>query len=287
MTDPKPGSELATFDPNKSSFPVLFAEAGDGSVAQVLEDNFGDEGFRVSDLDRIKIPAGGGTFWEIPDEDPAKVVEGVIVHKQATRSFWFKKRGEDGEDDGPPDCYSVDAKVGNGAFGPESESNPSGLCKGCPMDEFGSSTSGSGEGKACKEQMQVFLLQEGAVLPIQVSLPPTSLKNWRQYMTRLASKGKSFMTVVTGFGLVVTKGGGQTYSVAEPKRVRDLEPAEGQAARAYGATIRGVLEQAAAEFAAGQTQAQYEGNDSAGGDVKPGGDVWRSDEPAAEEPAKG
>ena len=113
------------------------------------------------------------------------------------------------------------------------------------MNEFGSSTSGSGNGKACKEQMQLFMLQSDAVLPIQVSLPPTSLKGFRKYMTRLASKGKSYMTVVTGLTLSVEKGGGQTYSVVNPSKIRDLEPAEGAAARAYGTTIAQVLEQAA------------------------------------------
>lgn len=245
-TDPTPGKGLATFDPTSSAYPVLFSQEGESSVAQIIEDNFGDEGFSTTDLDRLTVPAGGGTTWEIPDEDPTRVVEGVIVHKQPTRSFWYRKRGEDGEDDGPPDCYSNDAKTGIGAFGPGSVDNPTGACADCPMNVFGSSTSGSGNGKACKEQMQLFMLQEGSVLPIQISLPPTSLRGFKKYMTRLASKGKSFMTVVTAFSLKVEKGGGQTYSVVEPAKVRDLDPIEGAAARAYGATIKDVLDQATA-----------------------------------------
>lgn len=250
-----PGKDLATFDPASSKYPVLFSDGGEGSVAQIIEDNFGDEGFSTSDLDRLTVPAGGGTSWEVPDEDPTRVIEGVIVHKQPTRSFWFKKRGEDGEDDGPPDCYSNDGRTGNGVFGlpatrPEDADpsiNPSGECTGCPMNEYGSSTSGSGNGKGCKEQMQLFMLQEGSVLPIQISLPPTSLKGFRKYMTRLASKGKSFMTVVTALSLSVEKGGGQTYSVVNPARSRDLEPAEAAAARGYGQTIKGVLDEATAQ----------------------------------------
>lgn len=245
----KPGTELATFDPSTSAYPVLFGTDGDGSVAQVIEDNFGDEGFSPADLDRVKIPSGGGRAWDIPDEDPVAAIEGVIIAKQPTRSFWFKKRGEDGEDDGPPDCYSGDGKVGIGSFGAGSEANPTGACADCPMNVFGSSTSGSGEGKACKEQMQVFLLQSDAVLPLQVSLPPTSLRPFRKYMTRLAAKGKSYMSVVTRFGLEVTKGGGQTYSVVAPTKVTDLSPEEAAAARSYGATIKSFLEQAATDRA--------------------------------------
>jgi hypothetical protein len=102
--------------------------------------------------------------------------------------------------------------------------------------------------------MQVFLLQPDAILPLQVSLPPTSLRGFRKYMTRLASKGKSYYSVITSFGLEVTKGGGQTYSVVVPSKIADLEPAEAQASRAYGSTIRGFLEQAAAERAASEKQ---------------------------------
>ncbi len=211
MTSSTPGTDVVPFDPTASAFPVLFAQDGEGSVAQIIEDNFGEEGFSPDNLDRLTVPAGGGRAWDIPDEDPAGFVEGVIVHRQSTRTFWFKKRGEDGVEDGPPDCSSPDARIGIGVFGPGSADNPSGECAACPMNVFGSSTSGSGNGKACKEQMQVFLLQKGAVLPIQVSLPPTSLRSWKKYMTRLASKGKSYYSVVTRLGLEVEKGGGQTY----------------------------------------------------------------------------
>lgn len=248
--DAAPGKGLATFDPNASAYPVLFDGAGDGSIAQVIEDNFGDEGFSPADLDRIVIPSGGGLAWDIPDEDPSRYVDGVIVHRQPTRSFWFKGRGEDGEEDGPPDCYSGDAKVGVGVFGPGSESNPSGACADCPMNVFGSSDRGSGNGKACKEQMQLFMLQEGGVLPIQLSLPPTSLKPFRKYMTRLASKGKSYYAVVTRLGLVKTTGGGQTYSVVEPQKLTELAPEEAAAARGYGVTMKHYLEAAAEARAA-------------------------------------
>jgi len=242
----KPGSELATFDVSSSKFPVLHSQGGEGSIAQIIEDNFGDDGFSPADLDRLKVPSGGGQAWDIPDEDPQRFVDGIIIHRQPTRSFWFAGRGEGGQEDTPPDCWSGDAKVGNGVFGPGSTSNPTGACDTCPMNVFGSSDRGSGNGKACKEQMQIFMLQEGSILPVQVSLPPTSLKGFRKYMTRLASKGKSYYAVVTRLGLEKVKGGGQEYSVVEPSKVAELDPTEAQAARAFGDTIKSYLEQAAA-----------------------------------------
>ena len=224
-----------------SNYPVLFAQDGDGSITQVLEDNFGEDGFSITDLDRITVPPGGqSTYFAIPDEAPAAEITGVMVHKQTTRGFWFKKRGADGEEDGPPDCASDDGKVGFGVFGPGSEANPDGACASCPMNVYGSAPESNG--KACKEQMQVFMLLEDAVLPTQVSFPPTSLRGFSKYMTRLASKGKSFHSVVTSLKLKIEKGGGQTYAVIEPSKVGDLDPEEARAARGYGATIRAHFE---------------------------------------------
>lgn len=238
----KPGTALEAFDASTSSYPVLFNQDGEGSIAEILADNFGDEGFSASDLDRLTVPAGGGTSWEIPDEDPTRKITGVIIHKQQTRSMWIKKRGEDGEEDGPPDCFSNDGKVGIGMFGAGSADNPSGECVGCPMNVFGSSTSGSGNGKACKEQQQLFLLREGSILPTQISLPPTSLKGFRKFMTRLVTKAKSYYGVTVELTLRKEKGGGQEYSVVDFAAVSDLAPAERLAARAYGETIASTVE---------------------------------------------
>lgn len=239
----QPGTDLATFNPDDSAFPVLFSTDGEGSLAEIIEDNFGDEGLSVTDLPRVKIPSGGGLAWDVPDEDPVRELTGVIVHKHPSRSMWFKKRSEGEGDDGPPDCSSFDGKIGYGDFGPGSESNPTGQCAECPMNVYG--TADKGDGKKCKERMEVYLLTEGAVLPLHVGLPVTSAtKPWRGYMTRLASKGKSFSSVVTGFRLTKAKGIEGDYSVIDPVRVRDLSPEEAKAARQYGATIRASLEQA-------------------------------------------
>lgn len=236
----EPGTDLAPFDPSTSAFPVLFQSTGEGSLAEIIEDNFGDDGLSAADLPRVKIPAGGGLAWDVPDEDPVRALEGVIVHKHPSRSMWFRKRDDD-DADGPPDCASFDGKLGYGAFGVGSADNPSGACESCPMNVFG--TADQGDGKKCKERMEIYLLTQDAVLPLHVGLPVTSAtKPWRGYMTRLAAKGKSFSAVVTSLGLVRAKGASGDYSVIDPKKVRDLSPEEARAAKVYGATIRSSLE---------------------------------------------
>lgn len=237
----EPGTALATFDPSTSAYPVLFGTEDGGGIAEIISDNFGDEGFRPSDLERIKMPAGGGRAWDIPDEPPVAVLEGVIVSWHTARSFWFRSL-DDSDETTPPDCASMDGQLGNGEFGPGSQGNPSGECAVCPMNAYGS---GGANSKACKEQRQLFLLQPGSVLPLVVSLPPTSLAPFRKYMTRLASKGIPYYGVVTRMSLRAEKSGANTYSVVEPSRGDLLSPEERAAAKQYGATIKNSVREAA------------------------------------------
>lgn len=233
MTD-TPGTDLVPFDPSTSNFPVLF-DSGEGGITQIIEENFGEEGFQTRDLERITIPAQGGKHWIVPDETPSEVLEGIVVAKQKTRSFWIKDPDDpDHEEGAPPDCASADGILGNGLFGPGSEGNRSGLCDGCPMNAWGS---GKGKGKACKEQMQLFMLREGSILPTQVTLAPTSLEGWRKYMMRLANKSLPFYGVVTRLGLAQDKGPVGPYSYAVPERGEVLRPEERAAAKQYGEVI--------------------------------------------------
>lgn len=237
-----PGTDLVPFDPSKSHFPVLF-DSGDGGINEIIAENFGNEGFRTTDLERVTIPAQGGKHWIIPDEQPSEVIEGVVVAKQPTRSFWVKDPDDPEHEEGaPPDCASADGVLGNGLFGPGSEGNRSGECGGCPMNAWGS---GKGKGKACKEQMQLFMLREGSVLPTQVTLPPTSLDGWRKYMMRLANKSTPFYGVVTRLKLAQDKGPVGPYSYAVPERGEALAAEEKAAAKQYGETISAAFSAAA------------------------------------------
>lgn len=261
-------TDVAVPVPDDSKFPVL-AGGADGALA-ILRENVGEGGVTPADLDRITIPAGGGTAWDVPDGDPTRVLSGVIVAWQPSRSYWVHQLGDDdGESGAPPDCSSADAKLGNGEFGPGSEGNPTGECTNCPMDRFGS---GRGNSKACKEQRRIFMLTEGSILPVQVSLPPTSIQPLRKYMIRLAGRGKRFSDVVTDLSLKQVKGD-NTYSVAEPRLGGELSDAQKAAARTYGATIEAQL----AAYAASAAERAADGSDASHADpgtVPGGGDPW-------------
>ena len=116
----------------------------------------------------------------------------------------------------PPDCGSFDGITGEG--------NPGGRCRKCPLNQFGSGDNG---GKACKNRRRIFILREGEVFPLLLSLPTGSLKEFTKYIKRLLSKGRKSNAVVTRFTLrKATSAGGVIYSQAQFAVDRPLSPEE-------------------------------------------------------------
>ena len=81
-------------------------------------------------FDRVKLPAGGGTAFEIPsadgeDSEMAKDITGVIVYNHPA---YYHDKYNGGSN--PPDCGSFDGVSGIG--------NPGGSCQNCPYNKFGS-----------------------------------------------------------------------------------------------------------------------------------------------------
>ena len=94
-------------------------------------------------FDRVKLPAGGGTAFEIPsaegeDSEMAKDITGVIVYNHPAYAYYHDKYTGGNN---PPDCGSFDGVNGIG--------NPGGDCQNCPYNKFGS---GDGQSKLCKNK---------------------------------------------------------------------------------------------------------------------------------------
>ncbi|MGM9571103.1 MAG: hypothetical protein ACI3ZR_02695 [bacterium] len=167
-------------------------------------------------FDRIKVPSGGGLAFKVPGENDgefkaASELIGVIVDHYPVNAYWKEKyTGENNA----PDCASLDGKFGEG--------NPGGACKSCPMNQWGSDQ--DGRGKACKNMHRIFLLQEGEAMPIQLTIPPTSLKNLSNYiMKKLLTRGYKTETAVTRISLKTERSkGGIEYSQASFSFVEGL-----------------------------------------------------------------
>lgn len=194
-------------------------------------------------FDRVKIPSGGGLAFEIPlddDEvDTVKEIVGVIVDHHRVNAYWptaFSGQG------GPPACSSMDGKTGVAT--PDADVAWSGrtqACTECPFNQWGSDESGGG-GKACKNMVRIYIVREGDAFPLMLTLPPTSIRNWANYLAkRVMGRGLRPHQVVTRIGLKREQSrGGIAYSQATFKLVGVLSQDVQQQMSAYSQSIKRV-----------------------------------------------
>ncbi|MDD3401712.1 MAG: hypothetical protein PHT58_08855 [Eubacteriales bacterium] len=176
----------------------------DFNLADAMRDELG--GMDIT-FDRVTIPSAGGTTFELPGElpgetDAVKEFTGVILYHHPLFSF-YRERFTGGNN--APDCGSYDGVTGIGT--------PGGNCGSCPLNQFGSGENG---GKACKNKRRIYILREGELIPLLLTLPTGSMKEFGVYIKRLLAKGKKSQSVVTRFSLKkVSNAGGIAYSQAQ------------------------------------------------------------------------
>lgn len=214
--------EIATIE-NQSGFLALRDFNLDDALADELT---GLEG----GFERIKIPSAGSTVYEVPGEEPGdtdavKEFSAVILYHHPLFSYYREKYTGGNM---PPDCLSYDGVTGAG--------DPGGACAVCPNNQFGSGESG---GKACKNKRNIFVLREGEIFPLLLTLPNGSLKEFGRYIKRLLSRGRKSNAVVTRFALTkATNAGGIVFSQATFAMERVLSPDEAELIRALSEQVK-------------------------------------------------
>jgi hypothetical protein len=200
--------------PESTSFAVMTYDPSD--LAEVMRENFGGRGINWLQLERIKVPAGGGIAWEVETDegnDAIKELDGIILIRRDQRTY-FKDAFGSG-DKGPPDCYSTDLERGIG--------DPGGPCASCPFAQFGSARrpdGSAGNGQACRQQNVLFFLRPDSLIPSVVMVPPSSLRTMGNHMRRLASQGLPYFKALTRLTLVkATSGDGITYAQIEARKI--------------------------------------------------------------------
>ena len=139
-------------------------------------------------IDRVKLPAGGGTAFEVPAEDGedtemVKDITGVILYNHPAFAYYASAFAGG---HAAPDCSSIDGVTGVGT--------PGGDCRTCPYNKFGS---GDGQSKLCKNKRMLYILREGELFPVALSLPTGSLKTFTNYVKRQLTKGRKISQIVT------------------------------------------------------------------------------------------
>ncbi|GHU53701.1 hypothetical protein FACS1894132_06600 [Clostridia bacterium] len=179
----------------------------DTDISEVLD------GLNIS-FGKIKIQTGA---YEVPNEgddtETVKEFSGVILFHHTLNAYYATKYTGGSN---PPDCGSFDGVTGEG--------NPGGNCKTCRYNQFGTGENGA---KACKNRRRVYILREGEVFPLLLSLPTGSLKMFTKYIKAQLSKGRKSSAIVTRFSLKkVTNSTGIAFSQANFALDRALTPEE-------------------------------------------------------------
>lgn len=172
------------------------------------------DGLDIS-FERVKIPSGGATAYELPteneDTETVKEFSAVILYHHPLNAFYETKYTGGSN---PPDCGSFDGRTGNDGKS----------CISCEHNQFGTGENGA---KACKNKRRVYILREGELFPLLLTLPTGSLKAFTKYLKTQLSKGKTSNTIVTRFSLKkATNSGGIAYSQAVFTFDRVLTPDE-------------------------------------------------------------
>ena len=75
----------------ETASPFVIFSTPISEVKEAVAANLGNSGMNISDFERIKIPAGGGSAWTLQGldgEEIAKELNGIIVAWRDTRAYW-------------------------------------------------------------------------------------------------------------------------------------------------------------------------------------------------------
>ena len=134
--------------------------------------------------------------------EPARSITVVIIKPSPIVQKTFWKGGFDEKKPRPPDCKSSDGIQSDPGPLPDRQSK---FCVGCPMNAWDSGPiSGKGaKAKACGDSKALAVFVPPSLLPcppyraVLLRLPPTSLKNLKEYSERLRGQGVPINRVET------------------------------------------------------------------------------------------
>lgn len=185
-------------------------------------------------LPQVKMLAAGACQFELSDDEGTTfpVFTGIILHMHSSNVLWDSKMEEQFPPDDPrnfPACASSDGIVGiprvgfahAGLKGEVGDGVKTVQCKTCPYNQFRSGNMLIAEknekGKAVTNNRRVFIAMEGRSAPVELVLPPTSLRAFDEYCARLTNQNIPVQAVVTEFRQVKEGTGRNQYGVLSVK----------------------------------------------------------------------
>jgi hypothetical protein len=133
---------------------------------------------------RVSIRGGRFKVGEDIIGDNGISFEAIILREVPVNIFYLTKY--DPSKPVNPDCWSLGGMEPDAAV--EHKQNDS--CVSCPNNRYGTGTDQEGKrsrGKACRNSRRLVLNVEGVDFPVLMSLPPTAIKAFNQYLKMLTS----------------------------------------------------------------------------------------------------
>lgn len=145
-------------------------------------------GFKPETIPSLKI-AHSLQLFQMPDDSTQKELDAIIIDAYRVNVYWSQTYDESGGSQ-RPDCYSMGG-ITPGPFSDDEITPQASSCSDCVCNQFGSAHNGKepGKGKACKNLLRLYLLLRGQTMPVLLTLPPTSLRSFDDYVAKLYYKG--------------------------------------------------------------------------------------------------
>lgn len=206
-----------------------FAIIDDPEAKAVMLGAFDQLGLSNFQLNRIRIPAGGMTAWEVETLEGTTVekeLDVVILAMQGNQKSWWSAPIEEAGGGAPPSCSSTDGRTGFGVNVLDADAaHGEHACADCAWNQFGSARNG-GNGKDCSDFALLFFFTQGARLPSLLMVPATSIKKLQSYWIKLIDAGKRMEGCVTTLRLAkATSKSGIQYSQLDLGWKADLDEA--------------------------------------------------------------
>lgn len=150
-------------------------------AAAILAERLKKQSSKTGTVGGNKVSLRGRQF-NTPDGNSARQLVGVVIEFNSRNTYY--PDAYDSDNVGPPACYAIaddpkDLAPADDAPDPQATS-----CAVCPQNEFGS----RGKGKACRNHRRLAIIPPDAVSDedvLYIDLPPTSVRNWDQYVQKL------------------------------------------------------------------------------------------------------
>jgi len=183
MVTKKPKTTVSTLSKVENVLP-------DDTDFEILKENLEEMG--KVEFPRIRHKNGNFYFSDDPEEDGVKEFEGVLFFYGRQNTYWAG--AYDPGNIEPPTCFSVDGKTGSASR----EDGKFGSCNTCVLNQFGS---GPGRGKACRNQIKLYIQVMKTTVPATLFLAPTSIGSFvsTYIMNKITQKGLAYSRVVTKF----------------------------------------------------------------------------------------